>query len=36
MEQSGGGDNVIYVQVDEQGRVLNYTSNMSGGEQVSF
>ena len=30
----GGGENVIYVQVDEDGKVLNYTSQMAGGEQV--
>ena len=28
------GENVIYVQVDEHGRVINYTTNMPGGEQV--
>ena len=30
----GEGENVIYVQVDEHGRVINYTTNMPGGEQV--
>jgi hypothetical protein len=29
------GENVIYVQVDEHGRVVNYTTNMPGGEQVN-